>query len=188
MATRLTLLSHAPTSATRAGAFPLDEPLDEHGLTMARLAATKMRVRDRALVSPALRARQTADAFGISPTVDPLLSDCDFGDWAGRKLADVERDEPDAVAAWIAEPDSAPHGGESIEELLRRIATWLGQQAGETGRLIVITHPAVIRAAIVEAIGAGARSFWRIDIAPLTLTDLRRGERRWTLRAAGVPI
>jgi broad specificity phosphatase PhoE len=188
MAMRLTLISHAPNSATRAGAFPLDEPLDEHGLTMARQAATRMHVTDRALVSPALRARQTAEAFGISATIDPLLGDCNFGGWAGRKLADVEKDEPDAVAAWVAEPSSAPHGGESIEELLRRIATWLGQQAGESGRLVAITHPAVIRAAIVEAIGAGARSFWRIDIAPLTLTDLRGGDRRWTLRATGVPI
>jgi broad specificity phosphatase PhoE len=188
MAIRLTLISHAPTAATRSGAFPLDEPLDERGLALARQAATGMRVPNRALVSPTLRARQTAEALGIAATVDPLLSDCDFGCWAGRRLADVEKDEPDAVAAWIAEPGLAPHGGESIEGLLRRVATWLAAHACDSGHLVAITHPAVIRAAIVGTIGAGARSFWRIDIAPLTLTELRGGDERWTLRAAGVAM
>jgi broad specificity phosphatase PhoE len=188
MAIRLTLISHAPTAATRAGAFPLDEPFDERGLALARQAATRMRVPDRALVSPALRARQTAEALGIAATVDPLLSDCDFGCWAGRRLVDVERDEPDAVAAWITEPGLAPHGGESIEELLRRVATWLAARTSESGRLVAITHQAVIRAAIVEALGASAHSFWRVDIAPLTRTELRGGDKRWTLRVAAVPI
>jgi broad specificity phosphatase PhoE len=188
MAIRLTLVCHASTAATRAGAFPLDEPLDARGLAMARKAAGTIRAADRALVSPALRARQTADALGITASVDPLIGECDYGKWVGRKLADVERDDPGAVAAWIVEPDSAPHGGESIAALLRRVATWLTERGGEHGRLVAITHPAVIRAAIVEAIGAGPRSYWRIDIAPLTLTDLRNANGRWTLRAAGVAI
>jgi broad specificity phosphatase PhoE len=184
----LTLICHASTSKLRAAAFPDDEPLDEQGRASAMAAASASPTPGRALVSPALRARQTADALGLAANVDPLLCDCDYGRWSGRTLADVEKEEPGAVAAWIADPGSAPHGGESIEALLRRIATWLDERNRENGRAVAVTHPAVIRAAVVQAIGANSSSFWRIDVAPLTLTDVRGHHGRWTLRATGLPI
>jgi hypothetical protein len=43
----------------------------------------------------------------------------------------------------------------------------------------------VIRSAIVHALSASAQTFWRIDIAPLSLTDLRFNGRVWTLRSSG---
>jgi hypothetical protein len=43
----------------------------------------------------------------------------------------------------------------------------------------------VIRAAIVHAIEAGPRSFWRIDIAPLSQTLLTHSHDRWRLRGIG---
>jgi broad specificity phosphatase PhoE len=185
---RLTLICHASTSRLRAGAFPDDEPLDERGRVRATAAGAALRAAGRALVSPALRARQTAEAMGLAADVDPLLRDCDYGRWNGRTLADVEKEEPSAVAAWIAKLGSAPHGGESIEALLRRVATWLDERGRENGRQVAVTHPTVIRAAVVQAIGANSSSFWRIDVAPLTLTDLRGHHGRWTLRATGLLI
>jgi broad specificity phosphatase PhoE len=44
-----------------------------------------------------------------------------------------------------------------------------------------VTHASVIRAAIVCALEAEPRSFWRIDIAPLSLTRLSGNHGRWTL-------
>jgi hypothetical protein len=41
----------------------------------------------------------------------------------------------------------------------------------------------VIRAAIVVAIEANPLSFWRIDIAPLSVVELSSNGRRWTLRS-----
>jgi broad specificity phosphatase PhoE len=49
------------------------------------------------------------------------------------------------------------------------------------------THPAIIRAAIVHAIEADSHSFWRIDIAPLSITRLSGLGGRWNLSAAGCP-
>jgi broad specificity phosphatase PhoE len=48
-----------------------------------------------------------------------------------------------------------------------------------------VTHASVIRAAIVHAIGAELRSFWRIDVAPLSLARLNGGAGRWTLASLG---
>jgi broad specificity phosphatase PhoE len=52
---------------------------------------------------------------------------------------------------------------------------------------VAITHPAVVRAAIVHALGAPPAAFWRIDVAPLSRTDLSGRDGRWNLRGIGRP-
>ena len=63
--TRLTLVRHAPSDATRRSAFPLDEPLDARGRDEARALAPRLGRFDVAWTSPAARARQTAEALGL---------------------------------------------------------------------------------------------------------------------------
>ena len=53
---------------------------------------------------------------------------------------------------------------------------------------VAVTHAAVIRAAILAVMGASAACFARIDVTPLSLTDLRSDGRRWTLRATGLTV
>ena len=182
MTTRLILVSHAATAATRSAAFPADEPVDPAGLK--RLPATLPRA-DRIWTSPALCARQTAVALGLDATVEPLLRECGYGRWTGRGLEDVHAREPDALARWMADPAAAPHGGESLVTLLARVAGWLDGQNSLSGRVTVITHASIIRAAIVHAIGAAPGSFWRIDMAPLALCRLSGADGRWNLTAIG---
>ena len=183
MSLRLTLISHAATEATRAAAFPLDEPLEPQGLARAAVLARDMGRVDAAWTSPALRALQTAEALGLDASVDPALADIDVGHWAGKSLADVEASDPVGLGRWMDDPGSAPHGGESIEGLLRRVARWLDTAAGGTGRIVAVTHAAVIRAAIIHAIHAGPTSFWNIDVAPLCRVEFRSDGERWVLRS-----
>jgi len=185
MTPRLTLLCHASTDAVRRAAFPIDEPLDERGAAQAAAAADRLHAAERSWTSPALRARQTAAALRLTAATDPALRDCDFGRWAGRRLVDLQADEPDAVASWIGDPAAAPHGGESILDVLRRVAAWLDERCRDAGHGVAVTHPAVIRAAVLHVIGAAPDAFWRIDVEPLTCTDLRRNGDRWTLRSTG---
>lgn len=185
MTPRLTLLCHASTDAVRRAAFPDDEPLDERGAAQAAAAADRLRAADRSWTSPALRARQTAAALRLSAAADPGLRDCDFGRWAGLRLVDLQAQEPDAVASWIGDPAAAPHGGESILDVLRRVAAWLDERRQDLGHGIAVTHPTVIRAAVIHVIGAPPHAFWRIDVEPLSCTDLRRSGGRWTLRSTG---
>ena len=173
------------TSAVRAGAFPADEPLDLHG--RRKLAALPRRLlhAGRWATSPALRARETAEALGIDAAVEPLLRDCDYGRWTGRSFDAVQAAEPEAVSEWLRDPAATPHGGESIEALTARVARWLDAQSAGAGTIGAVTHASVIRAAIVHAIGAGPRSFWRVDIAPLSLARLNGAPGRWTLVSVG---
>ncbi|MGC9671297.1 histidine phosphatase family protein [Planosporangium sp. 12N6] len=188
MGTRLVLVSHAPTAATRAAAFPDDEPLDERGLAGASAATGVFRRVAAAYSSPARRCVQTAAALGLEPEIVAALRDGDVGRWAGRTLAEVEAAAPDAVAAWLTDPVAAPHGGESVVELLTRAREWLDELPAVTGTIVAVTHPSVIRAAVVGVLASPPASFWRVDVVPLRQTVLTGGPGRWTLRATGLPI
>lgn len=182
MSLRLTLISNATTRAVHYSAFPSDEPLDQNGAEQAQAAAVGFRSFRIAYTSPALRARQTASALGLDVTVELALRDCNYGRWAGRSLEDVQAEEPEAVAAWIGEPHAAPHGGESIVTVLQRVATWLDART-ERGSLVAVTHPIIVRSAIVHVLRASVESFWRIDIGPLRRTEFSHDNQRWMLRS-----
>jgi broad specificity phosphatase PhoE len=165
--------------------FGGNDSLDEVGKSKAqRLAGSLGRV-DQCWSSPALRAQETAAAFGLIPITDDRLRDCDFGRWTGMRLPTVMLKEPRKLVSWIKDPSSSPHGGESIPELLKRVAGWIGERGRDKGHTVAFTHPAVIRAAIVHVILADLPSFWRIDVLPLSRTDLRTNGRRWVLRSTG---
>ncbi len=181
-------MRHAPTSATRAAAFPLDEPLDGAAIAAARRLADAAPSHAETLSSPALRCLQTARAAGLDPGLEPELAECDFGSWAGRSLAEVHANDPEGATAWMVDPDARPHGGESLSAFAARVAGWLDAQAGGDGWTFAITHAGVVKAALVHALGAPLETFWRIDVGPLSATELHAHNGRWTLTRANAPL
>jgi broad specificity phosphatase PhoE len=187
---RLTLISHAPTPAQRDARFPADEPLEESALTKLATINWQPRRANQILTAPELRTQQTAKALNLAGTPTPEIRDLNYSTWQGHTLNDLYAKDPEAVTQWLTDPTAAPHKGESIAHLITRVTNWLATLTTEATdahtHTIAITHPAVIRAALLHTLNAPAQSFWRIDIAPLTLTDLRHNGRTWTLRSAAV--
>lgn len=176
---RLFLISHASTDAQRAVAFPRDERVSDRGRReLARAAAP---VADIALTAPELRTIETTTALGLSATVEPLLRDMDFGRWAGTTMEEIPARD---LAVWLGDPEAAPHGGESIHDLIVRTGTWLASLMDSPERIVAVTHPAVVRATVVHALGAPATAFRRIDVRPLATTRLDGRDGRWNLRVA----
>jgi broad specificity phosphatase PhoE len=179
---RLLLVRHAPTAATRAAAFPADEPLDARGTEAAAAFAVAAPTGFALLASPARRCLETAAAARLGdPVIEPRLAECDFGAWAGRSLEAVAAEAPDAVGTWMGDPDAAPHGGESLRAFAGRVGDWLDGQAALDGGAVAITHGGVIKAAVVHALGAPLAAFWRVDATPLAVTELHAHDGRWTL-------
>jgi broad specificity phosphatase PhoE len=185
MTARLTLICHGSTDAVRAAAFPRDEPLDHHGKIGATGLVERLPSVDCCWTSPELRTRQTAEALGLRANIQPVLRECDYGRWAGKKFSEIVADEPDAANSWLRDPTATPHDGESILDLMRRVATWLADETVRDQRSIAITHSTIIRATIVHAMDAPPQSFWRVDIGPLSVTRLSGLRGRWNLLAAG---
>lgn len=185
-AERVLLVRHATSSETRRGAFSTasgaqpgvdGDPLDDAGRAAASDLAVHLPVSNRCLSSWAARARQTAEAAGLEPEPDADLAECDFGTWAGRTPAEVG----DGVAAWYADPDAAPHGGERLLDVRRR-ATGVLARAGEAGgTTLAFTHGGFIKAAVLEVLGLPSSAVWQIDVAPASMTELHRTFGRWRL-------
>lgn len=181
MTGRLTLICCGATAALRASAFPLDEPLEQKSIVQAHRLAGGLPRADRIWYDLARRAVETVDALGLKGEPVAALADQNFGRWAGRR---VEELDPAELASWMADPDAAPHGGETLNGLRQRVSALLSESLGLSGHTLAITHAAVIRAAICEILGAPSSAFRAVDVQPLSLTRLSSDGRRWALRIA----
>lgn len=184
--TRLTLVCRGATEANRKSIFGLDAPLlTEEAARAAALLGAFTPKADAILSAPEAAARETASAFGRDYALEQALADVDYGGWTGKNLADIAESDPLALQAWLQEPNAAPHGGESLGRLHGRAGAWLEGLTGRGGHLAAVSHSAVIRALALCALQAPLDCFWRIDIAPLSRTELRDDGRRWVLHSLG---
>jgi broad specificity phosphatase PhoE len=201
---RLLLISHASTAAQRAGRMPADgDPLDARSIAETEATQTRLTLpADAAVfVSPAVCARETASALGLTATLDEGLADMNYGRWCGRRLVEIANEAPQDFAAWTRDPDATPHGGESFSQLVLRVGAWLdaldvattkplkeGTAASASNgprHVVAVTHAPWLRAALVHALEAPPAVFPRIEIAPLSVVELRRSRRGWTWWPAG---
>lgn len=144
------LLRHGRTALNAAGALRglIDVPLDQVGETEAvRLGDLFAGVPLTAVVSsPLLRARATAAAVagsaGAELRTDPRLRDRDYGRWAGRSRADVERDHGSV--------DRAPEVEKAASFAGRVCAAFDDVVAGAEGSVAIVAHDAVNRALLRE--------------------------------------
>ncbi|MFG2212372.1 histidine phosphatase family protein [Streptomyces sp. NPDC048638] len=181
MTTRVMLVSPAAGDAQREVRFDDDGPLSEAGLRRARAVAGNLPSADRVAVSPSVRCRRTAAEIGLPGESEPAPSGCAMGRWRGRTLAEVAGAEGEGVSAWLSDPDFAGHGGESLRELCERTGEWLAGLAATPGRVLAVVEVDVVRAAAVCALRGPVEVFWRLDVPPLTVTELSGRGGRWNL-------
>ncbi|MEJ2625567.1 MAG: histidine phosphatase family protein [Pseudolabrys sp.] len=184
MTMRLILICHGATAATRRAAFAVDEPLEDAAIERAKALRKSLLSADRSWTSPALRARQTAEALSLDARAHPVLSHCDYGRWAGQTLKGLEATEPEAIAAWLSDFAAAPHGGEALANLFQRVSAWIDDVLHSDGKTIAVTHASVIRTAVIHLLGAPPASFWRLDTEPLSFVELSGDGQGSRLRLA----
>ena len=171
MALRLTLVSHAATGALKKARFAADEPIEIDGESDEKLNVCVGR-RTRFIHGPELRTRQTAALFSQVSQPDDALRDYDFGRWKGCALDEIARDQQDALTHWMTDWQAAPHGGESVEQLFHRVRLWMDGLTGD-GHVVAITHPFILRAALMRVLQCPPSAFHSIDVEPMSAVDLR---------------
>ncbi|RVU25322.1 phosphoglycerate mutase family protein [Streptomyces antnestii] len=199
MSVRVTLLAAARSASLLAERFDDDRPLDHTGWHEVQLASpglVPLAAAELRYCAPTARSRGTAEALGLAPLAQVALRDCDMGRWRGRTLAEVTAVEPGAVDAWLRDPRSAPHGGESLLAFISRVGDWLdtrpralgldrpGQAPSPDGtaRVVAVAEPAVVRAALVYALKAPPSTYWNLDVRPLSTAVLSGHAGRWSVR------
>ncbi|MFJ3306493.1 histidine phosphatase family protein [Streptomyces sp. NPDC086549] len=181
MTIRLTFLC-APGGDATLDPLLGDALLSERGLREAGAAGAALPPHGPAVRAPSVRCAQTADALSLAAASEPALHDLDLGTWSGRTVDDVAATDPDGFTAWLTDPDATPHEGESVRRLCRRTADWLSGMAPDTAHTVAITEAAVIRAALIHALGVPARAFWHLTVPPLSTVTLTRGRGHWDVR------
>jgi broad specificity phosphatase PhoE len=155
--TRLALLRHGPTSWTREHRLQgrADIPLDDDGRDEVRRWRLPPEAAEfRWLASPLRRATETATLLGVAATVEPRLIEMSWGEWEGRRVADLSAEDGAAFAAWEARGlDLEPPGGESPRAVQRRVLPLLEELADADRPVAAITHKGVIRAVLALATG-----------------------------------
>jgi broad specificity phosphatase PhoE len=149
-----------------------DPELDAVGREQAAALAAALADRGIAAVwtSHLRRAAETAgivgDALGLAPRVDRRLAESRRGSWEGRLLADVERAEPEAWAAWLRAGAAFrfPGGGESLLEHQERVLAALADVAAGPLPALVVCHGGTIRAAVASAHAQGLDAFHELEV------------------------
>ena len=157
---KLAILRHGPTLWNAQGRIQghTDIPLSDEGIAKMRgLLPPAPFEQARVFVSTSRRARQTAEALGLTDAIwDPRLMEQNWGDWEGlSRAAILIRDGEDAFRRAGAEQGDAfrPPGGESTAELHARIAAFLKDVARDERDAIAVANLGVLRAAYTLATG-----------------------------------
>lgn len=187
---RLYWLRHGETDWNRQQRLQgnVDIPLNERGIAIAQETARGLKRAglhfDRVYTSPLSRARETARILcpGQDLWVDPRLREISFGTLEGTRYGAVE-----------ALPMPAP-GGESSQELRRRVAAFLAEVIGDRenrGRqLLISTHGAVIRGLLMELKGTPHEDFWKGNVTRncgMAVLEVDE-EKKITLRAENLVL
>ncbi|WP_283137623.1 histidine phosphatase family protein [Rhizohabitans arisaemae] len=174
---RLILVRHAVTPGMRRACFPSGEHADPAGLRRAAALAGAFPGLSGVYCSPEPVATQTLAAAGLRGTVAGALAAADHGRWSGLPYAQVAAAEPEALRRWREDPDAAPHGGESIASMVRRVSAWLDGQSSLDGTAVVCCDAGPIRAVLARVLGLDPAAADRIDLAPLSVTRIASAGR-----------
>jgi probable phosphoglycerate mutase len=139
-----------------------DLPLTERGeRTARRLGERLAELRfAKVLTSPLRRARRTCElaGYGRVAEVDPDLVEWNYGDYEGRRTAEIRAERP----GWILFRDGCP-GGESPAEVTARADRVVGRLRAIADAVLLFSSGHFIRVLATRWLGlepsAGARHF-----------------------------
>lgn len=154
----IALIRHGPTGWTDAKRLQgqTDIPLSATGREFVETWQLPKQLRsDRWTSSPLVRAVETARVLsGSTPETDRRLMEMDWGEWEGRRLADLRAELGEEMAAnEAAGIDFRPPGGESPREVQSRLRDWLTDVVEIGEPMVAVAHHGVVRALFSMATG-----------------------------------
>ena len=182
--TRMVLVRHGSTDLSGLRySGRVDPELNAKGLAQARALAARLAplAADHPVVvsSPLGRAVATAtaiaDALGTDVRTDDGLLETDFGEWEGRTFAEVKQRWKAERKAWRTDSSVAPPGGESVDEVARRVRAARDRliAAHPGGTVIAVSHVTPIKLLLCAALAAPTSSVFRmhLDTASVSTVD-----------------
>jgi broad specificity phosphatase PhoE len=166
------LARHGETAWSLSGQHTgrTDLPLTERGERQARALGQRLRAANfiKALTSPSQRARRTAElaGFGSLAEVDPDLAEWDYGDYEGRRTADILAERP----SWFLFRDGCP-GGETPEQVAARADRVVHRLRAVKGNVVIFSSAHISRVLAVRWLGleASAGRYFLLETSSLSI-------------------
>ncbi len=203
--TRWWWVRHAPVVGHDGVVYGNSEvPCDTSDSAAIGALAAQLPARALWVTSGLGRARKTAAALAAvrdkpgvpapEPVVERDLAEQDFGDWQGRRYADLDRAGEAYHEFWLAPAHYTPPGGESFSDVVARVAGVIGRlTAAHAGRdIVAVAHGGTIRAALALALEVDADAALAFQFENLSLTRIAhvavpgRGGK-WRIAAVNQP-
>lgn len=182
--TRWWWVRHGPTHQKNLVGWR-DVPADLSNI--AQIERLRLELPDAGMIvsSDLRRARDTAAA--IMTTQEPLqeepgLREFNFGEWDGLHFSQIAaRDEALSRAFWEKPGDVAAPGGESWNDLARRVGQFVDRMNSKhaDADIIAVAHFGVILTQLQRALGATPYQTMAHPIDPLSLTVLTHDKGKW---------
>ena len=120
--------------------------------------------------SEVARARESAELVGsvlsIPVRADARLNEMRMGPWEGLTEQQVAEQFPDAYAVWCTVPDRlALEGRESLAVLATRVRAVVNDAVRQPHPVLLMTHVAPMRVAVLCALGLPLRLYKRVHVA-----------------------
>ncbi|MDN3353311.1 histidine phosphatase family protein [Actinomadura sp. DC4] len=186
----LILVRHGETEWARDGRHTgrTDVPLTPRGEEQARALALTGRRPALVLVSPASRARRTAELAGLTGfETDERLWEWDYGAYEGRTTAEIREDRP-GWYLWrdgVVDGESAERVGARVDGVLDRVRPSL-----DAGDVILVAHGHVLRVLTARWLGLPPENGRLFKLGTGTLSTLGTEHDEpvidtWNLSCAG---
>lgn len=134
---------------------------------------------DKIYSSPATRCLQSAKMVGKVYKKDfDIIDDLKprrCGSFNGKTFEQIERETPDLLQQLINSPEiKTPEDSESVSEFITRVGSIVNRVVEENigNRVIIVTHPDVIKAAIIDALSIPHSSLQHIYIKTGSATQI----------------
>lgn len=134
---------------------------------------------DKIYSSPATRclqsAKMVARVYKKDFDIIDALTPRKCGSFNGKTFEQVELQTPDLLQRLINEPEKrTPEDAESVTEFIKRVSESIEKIVGENedSRIIIVTHPDVIKAAICDALNIPHSSLQHIYIKTGSATQI----------------
>lgn len=179
--TRWWWIRHAPVTSTDGRIYGNTDPPADTDDPPTYQALARVLPRDAVLVTSHLqRTHQTAAAIRAAglelpdPHIEENLAEQNFGDWQGRKRAEVFAELDPKHLFWLAPANTRAPGGESFADLMQRTSEVVDRLTGaHSGRdIVAVAHGGTIRAAIGHALGLDPEAALSCQVDNCSITRL----------------
>jgi broad specificity phosphatase PhoE len=190
------LARHGETTWNKIGRYQgrqesaLSELGERQGTALAayfayRLAA-ELSIPARIISSPMLRctatARFTAARLGLPLETDERLIEIAHGTWEGRLRDELAANDPQRYGAWRNDPANVSfEGGETLRDVDARWRDFAASLAGYKEDVLILSHDAVLRVAILAAKNAPLDRFWNVKAENGAFARFTPDRPQWTL-------